>query len=198
MSVNQFFNVSPDFKPDFVLCNHPFYAELGYEEKADRNIHYFFHFKKDWEREVADKLGFDYEEYAYLATEKNTVQEILQERSGHRQQRVSQGASVIVPALCMGVLLEPSILYYIGVEMDYRLRYAGDRNRHALDSWRLRNKINTWEKAEAQFDRLRPRVLSDIRLIKNSAQFLGIEVRNLTWEREDNVYSVLFGEGHVS
>ncbi len=100
-----------------------------------------------------------------------TIQEKLQHLSGHSQ-HVAPGVSVLWWALTFAILMGCNPIYVAGVSLDYSKGYAKPHknghkhkiNKSAIGHWKVVHK-NT--------------ILNDLRIIRESAELLGIDIINL-------------------
>ena len=114
-----------------------------------------------WSRDNSCCYGIDHST--------TTIQEALQKLSGHHQ-HASTGVTVSYWAIIFAILMECNPIYVGGLDLDYAKGYA-DRIDTDPDPIIHEGNIGHWKVV------YRKSILNDLRIIKESANKLGIEIR---------------------
>ena len=110
-----------------------------------------------------------------------TLQEKLQELTEHRQ-HLGPGQTVGIIAIILAVLMKCNPIYVVGMDLDYSLGYAKTdfKNYHIPNA----GNVGHWKVAHRDF------LLDDMRILRESAENLGIKVINLNEESWYNIFDI--------
>tara|TARA_R110000824_G_scaffold273447_1_gene461921 strand:+ start:201 stop:1145 length:945 start_codon:yes stop_codon:yes gene_type:complete len=99
-----------------------------------------------------------------------TLQEYLQEASGH-ERHMSPGHTVTMFAIMFAVLMGCNPVYITGMDLDYKSGYA-ENAKSSTYTPNIGN-VGHWKHVYRKF------LLDDMRILKESADFMGIKIINL-------------------
>ena len=102
--------------------------------------------------------------------DEKTIQETLQEVSGH-EQHFGTADSVAFHAIAIAIIMGCNPIYVTGMDLDYNKGY-GENNKNLIN-FINGNALNHWQFLESN-------ILSDLKIINESAIKRGIQVINLT------------------
>jgi len=105
-----------------------------------------------------------------------TIQEQLQHLSGF-DRHYKTGDTVCLHALAIAVLCGCNPIYLTGIDLDYRLGYAG--NITVKDNWPIIPNL---------MDNLQGKIAEDFLIINESAKLLGIKIYNLNHKSLPNIF----------
>ena len=110
-----------------------------------------------------------------------TIQEELQRLSGHPQ-HMGVGQTVGMFCLIFATLMGCSPIYIVGLDLDYTLGYAEGNTNKANYIPNMGN-VGHWRKVYRDF------LSDDMRILKESAEKLGIEIINLTRDSWHDIFN---------
>ena len=108
-----------------------------------------------------------------------TIQEYLQKISGH-DRHMSPGHTVVIFGIMFAVIMGCNPVYITGMDLDYEAGYADNDNERGIHTKKHINPGNLghWKYVYRNF------LLDDMKILKESAELLGIKIINLnknTW-----------------
>ena len=99
-----------------------------------------------------------------------TLQEFLQHMSGH-EQHMSPGQTVAIFAIIFAVIMGCNPIYITGMDLDYKAGYAHNDKKFTYTP-NIGN-VGHWKHVYKEF------LLDDMRILKESAELMGIKIINL-------------------
>jgi hypothetical protein len=157
-----------------------------YEENKDLNFRYYGNNSQMWQKpDVGDfppwfqkihgrvGAGWDAKERCCHNKLDITLQEKLQQIAGH-QQHLGAGQTVGLNAISFAVLMGCNPIFVTGLDLDYTLGYATSVNgvHHEINI----GNVGHWKTSFRAF------LIEDMRILKESAELLGIKIINLNKE----------------
>lgn len=129
----------------------------------------------DWFKRLHGKIAGGWSTKGVCCHQKTniTLQEKLQEVSGHSQ-HASPGQTVGLFAVMLAVIMGCNPVYITGLDLDYTLGYA-DSSKRVNMGVNIGN-VGHWKHAYRDF------LLSDMKIIRESAELLGTNIINLNKE----------------
>ena len=165
-----------------------------YEENRDLNFKFYGNSSHMWQRPditnvnpycagVHNKIGGAYFSKGkcckHIEEGTITIQEELQRLSGH-EQHLGPVATVAYICVIFAILMGCNPIYISGLDLDYSLGYA--KNKSNWESHINIGNIGHWKHSYRQS------LLEDMRILKESANNLGIKIVNLNKESWHNVF----------
>ena len=128
----------------------------------------------DWKKKLHGRIagGFDTRAKCCNNIGTTTLQEQLQNLSGHSQ-HMGTGQTVGVTALAFAVLMGCNPIYFTGMDLDCEKGYAQNKNYNHTKLSINQGHIGHWKHIFKDF------LLDDMRIIKQSAELMGIKIINL-------------------